>query len=257
MTARYCTFHDLAGRSVFITGGGSGIGAALTEGFVEQGAKVAFVQRSDATAFVDAVADRLGARPLFIACDITDTAALQAAMARAAEAHGPITVLVNNAANDSRHNLASLDSDAWDRNQAVNLKPHVFTAQAAAPGMKAAGGGSIINFSSISYMMGNGDYPSYVAAKAGITGLTRGLARELGPDRIRVNALMPGWVLTQRQVDLWATPDSLEAHLARQCLKEHLVERDIVDATLFLASGASRMMTGQALVVDGGVVVTG
>lgn len=254
---RYCTFHDLAGRSVFITGGGAGIGAALTEGFVEQGAKVAFVQRSDATAFVDAVEDRLGSRPLFIKCDIADIAALQAAMARAAEAHGPITVLVNNAANDSRHSLASLDPEAWDRNQAVNLRPHVFTAQAAAPGMKAAGGGSIINFSSISYMMGNGDYPSYVAAKAGITGLTRGLARELGPDRIRVNALLPGWVLTERQVDLWATPETLAAHLARQCLKEHLAERDIVDATLFLASDASRMMTGQAMVVDGGVVVTG
>lgn len=257
MNNRYATFHDLAGQSVFITGGGAGIGAGLTEGFLAQGAKVAFVQRSDATDFVAEMAEKYGQAPLFIPCDITDVPALQAAMARAAAAHGAITVLVNNAANDTRHTLSDLDSDAWDRNQAINLKPHFFTAQAAVPGMKAAGGGSIINFSSVSYMMGNGGYPAYTAAKAGITGLTRGLARDLGPDKIRVNALIPGWVLTQRQLDLWANPEALASHLARQCLKEHLVERDIVDATLFLASKASRMMTGQAMVVDGGVVVTG
>jgi galactose dehydrogenase len=254
---RYATFHDLAGQSVFITGGGSGIGAALTEGFVAQGAKVAFVQRSDATAFADELGAKHGSKPLFIPCDITDVPALQAAMTRSAEAHGPITVLVNNAANDARHPLEGYTVEQWDKAQAVNLRPHFFTAQAAAPGMKAAGGGAIVNFSSISYMMGAAGYLSYMSAKAAITGLTRGLARELGPDRIRVNALMPGWVLTDRQLDKWATPEALAAHLDRQCLKEHLVERDIVDATLFLASKASRMMTGQAMVVDGGVVVTG
>jgi NAD(P)-dependent dehydrogenase (short-subunit alcohol dehydrogenase family) len=254
---RYATFHDLAGQSVFITGGGSGIGAALTEGFVAQGAKVAFVQRSVATAFCDELAAKYGARPLFIPCDITNVLALQAAMTRAAETHGPITVLVNNAANDARHQIEGYTVEEWDKAQAVNLRPHFFTAQAAAPGMKAAGGGSIVNFSSISYMMGAAGYLSYMSAKAAITGLTRGLARELGPDRIRVNALMPGWVLTERQLDKWATPEALAAHLDKQCLKEHLVERDIVDATLFLASKTSRMMTGQALVVDGGVVVTG
>ncbi|MBI1217137.1 MAG: SDR family oxidoreductase [Rhodobacteraceae bacterium] len=253
----YVTFHDLKGVSVFITGGGSGIGAALTEGFLEQGAEVAFVQRSDATAFCDDMAAKHGRRPLFISCDITDIAALQNAMAEAARVQGPITVLVNNAANDTRHTLDEITVEAWDKGQAINLRPHLFTAQAAAPGMIAAGGGSIINFSSVSYMMGNAGYPGYTAAKAGITGLTRSLARELGPHNIRVNALMPGWVLTQRQMDLWATPEGLSAHLARQCLPEHLVERDIVDATLFLASKASRMMTGQAVVVDGGVVVTG
>jgi NAD(P)-dependent dehydrogenase (short-subunit alcohol dehydrogenase family) len=168
-----------------------------------------------------------------------------------------VTVLVNNAANDARHPLEGYTVEQWDKAQAVNLRPHFFTAQAAAPGMKAAGGGAIINFSSISYMMGAAGYLSYMSAKAAITGLTRGLARELGPDRIRVNALMPGWVLTERQLDKWATPEALAAHLDKQCLKEHLVERDIVDATLFLASKASRMMTGQAMVVDGGVVVTG
>ncbi len=254
---RFATFHDLAGRSVFITGGGSGIGAALTEGFVAQGAQVAFVQRSDASAFAAGIGARHGSTPLFIACDLTDVAALRTAMAQAAQAHGPITVLVNNAANDQRHAIEGYTVADWDRSQAINLRPHFFTAQAALPGMRSAGGGSIVNFSSVSYMMGNGGYASYVAAKAGITGLTRGLARDLGPDNIRVNALMPGWVLTPRQLDKWATPEALKAHLDRQCLKEHLVERDIVDATLFLASNTSRMMTGQALVVDGGVVVSG
>ncbi len=254
---RYATFHDLEGASVFITGGGAGIGAALTEGFVAQGARVAFVQRSDASAFVEEVADRHGNRPLFMPCDVTDIEALQAAIARAAEAHGPVTILVNNAANDQRHAIEGYTVAEWDRAQAINLRPHFFTTQAVAPGMKAAGGGSIINFSSVSYMMGLAGYVSYMTAKAAITGLTRGLARELGPDRIRVNALMPGWVLTKRQLDLWATPEGLAAHLDRQCLKEHLVEADIVDATLFLASKTSRMVTSQALVVDGGGVVTG
>lgn len=255
--SQHVTFHDLAGQSVFITGGGAGIGAALTEGFLAQGAKVAFVQRSDASGFAAEMGDKHGSTPLFIRCDVTDVPALQAAMAQAAEAHGAITVLVNNAANDARHAIEGYTVEEWDKAQDVNLRPHFFTAQAAVPGMRAAGGGAIINFSSVSYMMGNAGYLSYMTAKAGITGLTRGLARELGPDNIRVNALMPGWVLTDRQKELWATPEGLAATLDRQCLKEHLVEDDIVDGTLFLASRASRMMTGQALVIDGGVVVTG
>jgi galactose dehydrogenase len=254
---RYATFHDLSGQSVYITGGGSGIGAALTEGFLEQGARVAFVQRSDASAFVEEVAERHGSRPLFMPCDITDIAALRRTVAQAAEAHGAITVLINNAANDARHDFEGYTPEQWDAAQAVNLRPHFFTAQAVAPGMRAAGGGSVINFSSISYMMGNAGYLAYLSAKAGITGLTRGLARELGPDKIRVNAVMPGWVLTRKQLEMWATPEDLAAHLDRQCLKEHLAPRDIVDAVLFLASKTSRMMTSQAVVVDGGVVMTG
>lgn len=254
---RLCTFHDLSGKSVFITGGGSGIGAALTAGFLEQGANVAFVQRSDASQFVREMAGRYGREPLFIRCDITDIDALKLAMERAAEAHGAITVLVNNAADDARHRLQDYGTADWDQSLAINLRPHFFSAQAAAPGMRSAGGGSIINFSSIAYMMGHGDFPAYATAKAGITGLTRSLARELGSDKIRVNALMPGWVLTDRQMELWANPKSLAAHLDRQCLKEHLKPDDIVDATLFLASDASRMITSQSLIVDGGVVFGG
>ncbi len=250
-------FPDLKGRSVFISGGGSGIGAALTEGFVAQGAKVAFVQRSDATSFCDEVAARQGARPFFIPCDITDTDAFQAAIGRAAEAHGPVTVLVNNAANDQRHAMEGYTASDWDAAMAVNLRHHYFAVQAVVPGMRAAGGGAIVNVSSIAYMLGVPGMTAYATAKAAIAGLTRSLARELGPDGIRVNALMPGMVVTERQLDLWLTPEGMAAFLERQCLKEHLTPGDMVGGTLFLASAASRMMTGQALVIDGGVAVTG
>lgn len=251
------TFPDLEGASVFITGGGSGIGAALTEGFLRQGAKVAFVQRSDASAFVDEMAERYGARPLFLPCDITDVEALKAAISKASQAHGEIRILVNNAANDKRHMTEEVDEAFWDWCVAINLKAYFFAAQAVIPGMKKLGGGSIINFSSISYMMGNSGYPVYTTANSGINGLTRSLAREFGPDRIRVNALAPGWVLTQKQKDLWVTPEGLKAHVDRQCLKDTLEPEDIVGGCLFLASSVSKMMTGQALVIDGGVAVTG
>lgn len=250
-------FPDLRDRSVLITGGGSGIGAALTEAFLRQRARVAFVQRSDATAFCDEMAVRTGNRPLFLPCDITDTAAFERAAAAAAEAHGPVQVLVNNAASDARHEtLATSDAD-WDRLIAINLKAYFFSARAVIPGMRRTGGGSIVNFTSISYMMGNAGYPVYVAANSGINGLTRALAREFGPDRIRVNALAPGWVMTDKQREMWVTPEAIAAHLDRQCLKDTLSPEDIAGGTLFLASEASRMMTGQALVIDGGVVATG
>lgn len=251
------TFHDLKDVSVFVTGGGSGIGAFLTDGLLAQDAKVAFVQRSDATEFADEMQAKHGQRPHYMQCDITDIARLKACIDEAAERHGPVTVLVNNAANDKRHKLEDVDEAFWDWSQAINLKAYFFACQAVAPGMRAAGGGSIINFTSISYMMGNAGYPSYTTANSGINGMTRSLARELGPDKIRVNALAPGWVLTEKQKELWVTPEGLKAHLARQCLKDTLAPQDMVDAVLFLASGTSRMMTGQALVVDGGVVVTG
>jgi NAD(P)-dependent dehydrogenase (short-subunit alcohol dehydrogenase family) len=250
-------YPDLQGASVFITGGGSGIGAALTEGFLRQGAKVAFVQRSDASAFVEEMEASTGNRPLFLPCDITDIAALQGAIAHAANAHGPLDVLVNNAANDKRHTTEEVTEEFWDWSQSINLKAYFFACQSAAKSMKENGKGAIINFSSISYMMGNTGYPAYTTANGGITAMTRSLAREFGPDRIRVNALAPGWVLTQKQKDLWVTPEGLSAHLDRQCLKDTLAPEDIVGGTLFLASDSSKMMTGQVLVIDGGVVVTG
>ena len=253
----HATFPDLKAASVFITGGGAGIGAALTEGFLRQGARVAFVQRSDAGAFVAKMTEATGNAPLFIPCDITDTAALKAAIAQAGDAHGPVTRLINNAGNDQRHRTEEVDEAFWDRNQAINLRSYFFACQSVIAGMRTAGGGAIVNFSSISYVLGNSGYPAYAAANGAITALTRSLAREFGPEKIRVNALLPGWVLTDKQRRLWATPEDLTAHLGRQCLKEHLAPEDIVDGTLFLASDASRMMTGQALVIDGGVVTTG
>lgn len=254
MTAQ---FPEFRGASVYITGGGNGIGAALSEGFVAQGAKVAFVGRSDASAFCDAMEETYGNRPHFMACDITDITRLKATMDEAAERHGPITTLINNAANDKRHTMAEITEELYTWMMDINFKAYVFACQHAAPMMRAAGGGSIINFTSISYMMGNAGYPLYTSANSAINGMTRSLAREFGPDRIRVNALAPGWVLTQKQKDMWVTEDGLAEHMKRQCLPDTLDPEDIVGGTLFLASRLSRAMTGQSLVIDGGVVVTG
>jgi NAD(P)-dependent dehydrogenase (short-subunit alcohol dehydrogenase family) len=248
------TFPDLKGLSVFITGGGSGIGAALTEGFLRQGAKVAFCQRSDATPFCDAMEAATGNRPLFLPCDISVTDQLQLTLDTAAKVQGPITVLVNNAANDRRHETLSTDEALWDWSMAVNLRSYFFACQQVIPGMQAAGGGSIINFSSISFMMADTGYASYITANAGIVGMTRTLAREFGPDRIRVNAVAPGWVLTDKQKDMWVTPESLARHLERQCLPDPIQPEDMVGVVLFLASGASRMMTSQTLILDGGYI---
>lgn len=250
-------FPDLAGASVLVTGGASGIGAAVVEGFAAQGARVAFIDRLDGAAFAAAVAGRTGAAVRALRADLRDVAALRAAAAEAAQAHGPVQILVAAAADDTRHATDAVTADFWDDNQAINLRHYFFAAQAVLPGMAAAGGGAIVLFSSISYMMGLGDYPSYVAANAGITALARGLAREWGGRGVRVNAIAPGWVMTERQRALWVTPEALAAHLARQCLPRELTPEEMVEPVLFLASRASRAMTGQVLVVDGGVVTTG
>ena len=242
---------------MFITGGGSGIGAALTDGFMQQGAKVSFVQRSSASEFVASLHQRYGYAPLFLTCDLTDVRAIQRGIAEAQASQGEIDVLINNAGNDERHILADFSSTDWDDNLAVNLRPCFFTAQAVAPSMRQRGEGSIVNVSSASYLMGNAGYPAYVASKAAITGLSRALARELGADGIRVNTLVPGWVMTEKQKRLWASQEDLVQHLGKQCLKRHLMVEDLVPAALFLSSSASNMMTGQALVIDGGVVVSG
>jgi NAD(P)-dependent dehydrogenase (short-subunit alcohol dehydrogenase family) len=249
-------YDDLDGASVFITGGGAGIGAALTEGFLRQGSRVAFVQRSDASAFVDEMTQGTDNAPLFIPCDVSDVAALRAAHAQAAEAHGPVTRLVNNAANDQRHDTLEVDEAFWEWSQAVNLKHYFFSCQAALPGMQAAGGGAIVNVSSISFMVGTTELAVYTAANAGIVGMTHTLAREFGKDRIRINAMAPGWVMTERQKELWVTEEALESHLARQCLPDLLQPADMAGPCLFLASDASRSMTGQTIVADGGVILT-
>ncbi|BCM16333.1 SDR family NAD(P)-dependent oxidoreductase [Mesorhizobium sp. J8] len=247
-------FADLDGASVLITGGGSGIGAALTEGFMRQNAKVAFIDIAEtpSTALADRLETELGRRPLYLKADLRDIEALRAAAAKAAEAHGDVTVLVNNAALDDRHAVEDVTVEFWDNNLAINLRPHFFTAQAVALGMKRAGGGSIINFTSTSYLINHPDMPAYTAAKAGILGLTKGLAGKLGQNRIRVNAVAPGWVITERQRELWVTDEALAAHVAKQCIKDVMQPDDMVGTVLFLASDASRMLTAQMLIVDGG-----
>ena len=247
-------FDDLKGQSIFITGGGSGIGAALTEAFLRQGAKVAFCQRSDGSGFCDAMEQATGNRPLFLPCDISVTDQLQLTLSTAAKVHGPITVLVNNAANDKRHDTLTTDEALWDWSMAVNLKSYFFACQSVLPGMQAAGGGSIINFSSISFMMADAGYASYITANAGIVGMTRTLAREFGPDRIRVNAVAPGWVMTDKQKELWVTPEGLARHLERQCIPDPIQPEDMTGVVLFLGSQSSRMMTSQTLVLDGGYI---
>jgi NAD(P)-dependent dehydrogenase (short-subunit alcohol dehydrogenase family) len=247
-------FPDLEGASVLITGGGSGIGAALTEGFARQGCKVALIDIADAEsrALVNRVEAATGNRPLYCNTDLRDIEALRRAVGQAAAAHGPVTVLINNAAFDQRHDIDEVSVEFWENNQAINLRPHFFTAQAVAPGMRAAGGGSIINFTSTSFLINHPDMPSYTAAKAGIIGLTKGLAGKLGRDNIRVNAVAPGWVITERQRTLWVTEEGLKAHVNKQCIREAMHPDDMVGTCLFLASDCSRMLTAQTLIVDGG-----
>lgn len=249
----HATYNDLDGKSVFITGGGSGIGAEFVRAFAGQGAKVAFVSlhTDPGDKLASAVEKETGNRPLFIPCDVRDVSALKEAVETAKKKIGPIDVLINNAARDDRHDVSSLDAQGWDDSMAINLRPHYFTAQACAEDLKLSAG-SIINLGSNSANLGLAGYPAYVAAKAAIVGLTKALARELGPHDVRVNALIPGWVMTDRQKDLWATPEAVEACLQEQSLKKTISEADIANAALFLASQASSMMTGQSLIVDGG-----
>lgn len=249
-------YPSLRNRSVFVTGGGSGIGASIVEHFCAQGARVAFVDIAEAPsrALVEAIERTGEPAPLFIPCDLRDIAALRAAVARAADANGPITILVNNAAHDERHRLEDVTPEYWDDRLNVNLRHQFFAAQAVAEGMKAAGGGAIINFGSVSWMIGQGGMAAYTAAKSANLGLTRSLARDLGPFNIRVNSIAPGWIMTQRQIDLWLTAESEQELMTRQCLKRKLVPADIARVVLFLASDDASAMTNQSYVVDGGWV---
>ncbi|MBW8811956.1 MAG: SDR family oxidoreductase [Caulobacterales bacterium] len=246
----FATYPSLSGRVAFITGGASGIGETFVEAFHAQGCKVAFVDlQADAG---EALAAKLGDGAWFRRCDVTDAAALQAAIKDAAAALGPITVLINNVANDTRHPAAETTPDAWRRGLAVNLDPCFIAAVAVHPMMQAAGGGSIVNVSSINALLGPADLATYVAAKGAINSLSKTLAREWGADRIRVNALSPGWVVTPRQLELWLTPEAEAEWSKLVALKDRIQPRDIANAALFLAADDSRMMTGQNMVVDAG-----
>ena len=250
------TYPSLKDRVVFISGGGSGIGASIVEHFCQQGAKVGFVDLDEAASqeLVEAMASAGHYRPHFIACDLRDIEALRAAIGAVRAALGPITVLVNNAANDQRHDLDEVTPEFWDDRFAVNLKHQFFAAQAIYPDMEAAGAGAIVNIGSVSWMIGQGGMPCYTTAKSAIAGLTRSLARDLGPKNIRVNCVVPGWIMTQRQLDLWLTPEAEADLMERQCLKRKLVPADIAKAVLFFASEDSGGFTNQSYVADGGWV---
>lgn len=247
-------FLDISGKSVLITGGGSGIGAALTAGFLAQGANVAFLDIADSDALCDQLEKDHGVRPLLRHCDVADTGAMQLAITDVAAQNGPIEILINCAANDQRHTTEEVTEEFWAWSMDINLKAYFFAAQTVLGPMKENGAGVIINFSSVAYMMGLAGFPLYAAANAGIVSLTHSLAREFGDSGVRVNAIAPGLVLTPRQKDLWLTPEGVAAHVANQCLPQPLMPDDLVGPALFLASDASRMMTGQTLIVDGGLI---
>jgi NAD(P)-dependent dehydrogenase (short-subunit alcohol dehydrogenase family) len=253
MTDDLARYPSLAQRTVLVTGGASGIGATIVEAFCQQGSRVAFLDRDETAAA--ALVERLGAAaPLFLSCDLTDITALRRAISRVAGERGPITVLVNNAARDDRHAIEAVTPEMWDSIMAVNLRHQFFAAQAVIAGMVASGGGSIVNLGSISWLVGQGGMPGYLSAKAAITGLTRALARDLGPRNIRVNTVLPGWTMTERQIALWLTPEAEKDLMARQCLKRKLMPRDIANMVLFLAADDSAMCTNQSYIVDGGWV---
>jgi NAD(P)-dependent dehydrogenase (short-subunit alcohol dehydrogenase family) len=250
----HATYPSLVDRTVFITGGATGIGASLVEHFVGQGSKVGFNDIDAAAGAALATALTAGARhaPRFVVADLTDIAALRRAIAEVRAAFGPITVLVNNAANDMRHAIDTVTPESWDAGIAVNLKHQFFAAQEVIADMKAAGGGSIINFGSVSWMLKQGGMPVYTTAKSAVQGLTRSLARDLGKFDIRVNTVVPGWVMTERQIKLWLT-DEGRADIARgQCIQKELLPGHLAKMVLFLAADDSAMCTAQNFVVDGG-----
>jgi len=253
MTKR-ARYDSLEGKRVFVTGGGSGIGEAIVAALAEQGALVGFVDiMVDASEALVARVEAAGHRaPLFRRCDITDIAALQATMAEMAELLGDFDVVVNNAANDQRHDIEDVTVDYFDERIAINQRPMFFTVQAALAGMKKKGGGSVINFSSMSFHAKNPGYPIYASTKASVIGLTRSLARDLGKHNIRVNTVTPGWVMTQRQIDLWLDEAGEAEILRAQCLPGKLMPEDIAAMVLFLAADDSKMCTGQDFVVDAG-----
>jgi D-xylose 1-dehydrogenase len=254
MNSSYARYPSLAGRVVLVTGGASGIGASIVTHFVLQDAKVAFLDldREAGEALASTHAGSGAHVPLFVACDLCDIAALQAAIAQARSHFGPIGVLINNAANDQRHDVGGVSVASWDAGIAVNLRHQFFAAQAVVPDMRAQGGGSIVNLGSISWMTKMGGMPVYTTSKSAIQGLTRSLARDLGPHGIRVNTLVPGWVMTERQLRLWVDDKGNRQIDENQCLPSRLMPADIARMALFLAADDSRMCTAQDFIVDGG-----
>jgi NAD(P)-dependent dehydrogenase (short-subunit alcohol dehydrogenase family) len=249
----FATYPSLRDRTAFVSGGASGLGAEFVTQPAGQGGRVAFIDidLDRGKALEQELRDQ-GAEALFLECDVRDVAALQRAIARSAEELGPIRVLVNNAANDHRDKVAEMDEALWDDRIAVNVRHHFFAAQAVAQMMRDAGGGSVINLGSISAHIDLMDLPGYITAKAGVEGLTRTLAREYGPWYIRVNCIIPGWIMTEKQLTHWVTPEAEESILRNQCLPDKVYPDDVARLLLWLAADDSRACTAQRWIVDGG-----
>ena len=253
-TRAFANYPSLRGQRVFITGGGTGIGAAMVEAFAAQGAQVAFVDfaKDESGALVKKIGANGHVAPWFRACDVRDVAALQAAIHQAITELGDFSTLVNNVARDDRHTVESVTLDYWEERMAVNQRPAFFAIQSIVPGMKRLGGGSIINLGSTGWQGKNGDFPLYSIAKSSVNGLTRGLAGNLGPHRIRVNTISPGWVMTERQIKLWLNAEGEESIKRNQCLPDKMQPSDIACMALFLAADDGAMCTAQEFKVDAG-----
>jgi NAD(P)-dependent dehydrogenase (short-subunit alcohol dehydrogenase family) len=253
-STQLATYHSLKGKRVFVTGGGTGIGEAIVTALAEQGAQVAFVDiaAKPSEALCQRLADAGLPKPLFKHCDLRDIDGLQKTIAELAAQIGDFDVLVNNAANDERHQLQDVTLEYWNDRIAINQRPAFFAIQSIVPGMKKNGGGSIINFSSISWHISGGGFPIYTTAKSSVLGLTRGLARDLGPHNIRVNTVTPGWVMTERQIALWLDEEGKQDIKRNQCLPGELLPWHLARMVLFLASDESVMCTAQEFTVDAG-----
>jgi NAD(P)-dependent dehydrogenase (short-subunit alcohol dehydrogenase family) len=251
---QFAQYPSLRGQVAFVSGGATGLGGEFVSQLAAQGVAVSFIDLDveAGVRLVAQIAERGDPEPRFTRCDVRDIPALRNAIVDTARHLGPVTVLVNNAANDTRHSVEETDVALWDEGMAVNIRHHFFAAQSVAPMMRQAGRGSIINLGSISAHIDLLDLPGYIAAKAGIEGLTRTLARELGKDGIRVNCIIPGWVMTQRQLDEWITPEAIASIERNQCLPQRLYPDDVARLMLWLAAEDSRSCTAQKWIVDGG-----
>ena len=244
-------YPSLNNKVVLVTGGGSGIGESITRSFIKQGSKVAFLDFNEKGS-INLIKDLNTDKVHFEFCDLRDIEQLKNSIKKISSKFGLIQVLVNNAARDDRHSLESVTSEYFDERIATNLKHQLFASQAVVSDMEKNGGGAIINMGSTSWMIGQGGMPCYTTAKSAIQGLTRGLARDLGPKNIRVNCVVPGWIMTERQVDMWLTPESEKELMDRQCIKRKLFPKDIARFVLFMASDEASACSNQSFVVDGG-----
>lgn len=248
----FANYPDLKSKVVYVSGGASGIGAEIVRAFARQEARVGFLDFDEVGG--EALKRELGDQVVFTPCDLRDIEALKSAFSALEQQCGPAEILVNNAARDDRHDWRNVTPEYYDERMATNLRHMFFAIQSVAPKMIEAGGGSIINMGSAAWHLGSAGMPAYVTAKAGVHGMTRSFARDLGPHRIRVNTVVPGWVMTERQKELWVTPEAIETFRQNQCLPDLIDPVYVARMVLFLASGDAAMCTAQNFMVEAGVI---